>query len=108
MWFVFPQLAALGHSSMAKHYGIASLAEARAYVAHTELAHRLRRCCELLLQVPGRSAHDIFGTPDDLKLRSCLTLFQLAAPDESVFADCLRKYYGSEPDPQTLTLCRAG
>src|SRR3954471_15089744 len=73
MWFVFPQLRGLGRSETARHYGIAARDEAQAYLAHPVLGARLRECVELLLAVPGRSAHEIFGTPDDLKLRSCLT-----------------------------------
>jgi uncharacterized protein (DUF1810 family) len=108
MWFVFPQLRGLGASSMARHYGISSLEEARAYLAHPVLGPRLRECCALLLAVPGRSAHEIFGSPDDLKLRSCLTLFSRAAPDESVFRETLQRFYGGVPDPRTLELCGAG
>src|SRR5690348_18193089 len=81
MWFVFPQLAGLGFSPMAQRYAIASLAEARAYLAHTLLGARLRECTELVLAIHGKSAHDIFGSPDDLKFRSCLTLFAEAVPD---------------------------
>jgi uncharacterized protein (DUF1810 family) len=106
MWFVFPQLADLGSSPMAKHFGIHSLEEARAYLRHPLLGARLRQCCATLLQVPGRSAHEIFGSPDDLKLRSCLTLFALAAPEEPLFAQCLAHYYAGERDPLTLGRCR--
>lgn len=106
MWFVFPQLAELGTSPMAKHFGIHSLEEARAYLHHPLLGARLRQCCATLLQVQERSAHEIFGSPDDLKLRSCLTLFGLAAPEEPLFAQCLAKYYAGERDELTLDLCR--
>jgi uncharacterized protein (DUF1810 family) len=106
MWFVFPQLAALGFSPMARHYGLRSLAEARAYLAHPVLGERLRRCCGLLLQLEGVSASEVFGHPDDLKLRSCLTLFQLAAPHEDVFRDCLARFYGGQPDASTVDLCK--
>jgi uncharacterized protein (DUF1810 family) len=105
MWFVFPQLRGLGLSSTARHYGIASLDEARAYLAHPVLGPRLRECCTLLLAVPERSAHEILGSPDDLKLRSCLTLFMLAAPAETVFRQGLERFYGGHPDPKTLALC---
>ncbi|MDB5857752.1 MAG: hypothetical protein JWQ76_1441 [Ramlibacter sp.] len=104
MWFVFPQLRGLGLSSTAQHYGIASLAEARAYLAHPVLGPRLRACCALVLGVQGRSANEILGSPDDLKLRSCLTLFGLAAPDEPVFGQALQKYYGGVRDPKTVAL----
>ena len=103
-WFIFPQLAALGRSATARHFGIASLAEARAYLAHPVLGARLRECCALLLHIKGHSAHEIFGSPDDLKLRSCLTLFREADPDEPLFSQCLDRFYAGEPDPQTLAL----
>ena len=105
MWFVFPQLRGLGSSAMAQRFGIASLEEARAYLAHPVLGPRLRECCTLLLQVPGRSAHEIFGSPDDLKLRSCLTLFSLADPADPLFPACLDRFYRGERDPRTLALC---
>ena len=104
MWFVFPQLKGLGVSSTAQHYGIASLEEARAYLAHPVLGPRLRECCELMLAVPQRSAHEILGSPDDLKFRSCLTLFSLAAPHEPLFRLCLERFYSGGPDPRTLAL----
>jgi uncharacterized protein (DUF1810 family) len=105
MWFVFPQLRGLGMSSTAQFYGLASLDEARAYLAHPVLGPRLLECCALMLAVPGRSAHEILGSPDDLKFRSCLTLFSLAAPDEAVFRQGLERFYGGEPDPRTVALC---
>jgi uncharacterized protein (DUF1810 family) len=101
MWFVFPQLADLGVSPTAKHFGLHSLDEARAYLRHPVLGARLRQCCETLMKVEGRSANDIFGSPDDLKLCSCLTLFELAAPEEPVFARCLDKYYRGRRDDLT-------
>lgn len=104
MWFVFPQLAGLGHSPMARRYAIRSLEEARAYAAHPVLGPRLVECCELLLAIYGRSIQQVLGSPDDLKLRSCLTLFQAAVPQQAVFKECLRKFYGGEPDERTLGL----
>jgi uncharacterized protein (DUF1810 family) len=104
MWFVFPQLKGLGRSSTAQHYGIASLAEARAYAQHALLAARLRRCCELLMAVQGRSATQVFGPIDALKLRSCLTLFERAAPHEPLFGQLLGKYFDGERDAATLQL----
>jgi uncharacterized protein (DUF1810 family) len=104
MWFVFPQLRGLGHSPMAQHYGIASLDEARAYLAHPLLGERLRECTRLVLGVDGRNARAIFGSPDDFKFRSCMTLFGFAAPDEDVFAQALDRHFGGEPDPRTLEL----
>jgi uncharacterized protein (DUF1810 family) len=105
MWFVFPQMRGLGQSAMAQRYGIASLDEARAYLAHPVLGERLRDCCSLVLAAQG-SAHDIFGSPDDSKFRSSLTLFSRAAPQEPVFGDCLRKYYNGIEDTATLTLLK--
>ena len=104
MWFVFPQLRGLGRSAMAERYGMASLDEARAYLAHPVLGMRLRECCSLVLAVQGSSAQTIFGSPDDSKFRSSLTLFGRAAPQEPVFADCLRRYYNGVEDPATLAL----
>jgi uncharacterized protein (DUF1810 family) len=106
MWFVFPQVKGLGASSMAQHYAIASLAEARAYLAHPVLGPRLRECCELMLALPEKTAHDILGSPDDLKFRSCVTLFALAAPDEDLFRRCLERFCGGMPDARTVALCR--
>jgi uncharacterized protein (DUF1810 family) len=107
MWFVFPQLRGLGRSAMARHFGIASRDEAVAYLAHPVLGARLRECVELVLAVQGRTAHEIFGSPDDLKLRSCLTLFRALDGDDSVFGRALAKYFGGEPDPMTLQLLAA-
>jgi uncharacterized protein (DUF1810 family) len=106
MWFVFPQLRGLGLSDMAWRYGLVSMAEARAYLAHPVLGPRLRQCCELLLAQPEASALDILGFPDDLKFRSCVTLFSLAAPGEAVFARCLHSFYAGEPDGRTLSLAQ--
>jgi len=106
MWFVFPQLRGLGHSGMAIKFGIASLAEARAYLAHPLLGARLQQCVRLALRIDGRSSTDIFGSPDDLKFRSCMTLFECAAPEETMFGDALRKYFGGTPDARTLQLLR--
>lgn len=108
MWFVFPQLRALGRSPTAQRYGIASPAEAQAYMAHPVLGPRLVECAELVRAVQGRSAHEIFGSPDDLKLRSCMTLFAAARPEAAVFADVLRQYFGGEPDPLTTELLAKG
>ena len=108
MWFVFPQLRALGRSPTAQRYGIASLAEAQAYMAHPVLGPRLVECAELVRAVQGRSAHEIFGSPDDLKLRSSMTLFAAARPEAAAFADVLRRYFGGEPDPLTTELLAKG
>lgn len=104
MWFVFPQLAGLGLSAMAQRYAIADLAEARAYLAHPVLGPRLRACVAAVNGVDGRTAHQIMGSPDDVKLRSSLTLFLRATPDDADFRAALDRYYGGEPDPRTLEL----
>ncbi|OJF13407.1 calpastatin [Couchioplanes caeruleus subsp. caeruleus] len=102
MWFVFPQIAGLGLSPTARTYAIRDLAEARAYLAHPVLGPRLTECSQALLAVEGRTAREILGHPDDLKLRSSMTLFARAADDAAVFQAVLDKYYGGEPDPATL------
>jgi len=103
MWFVFPQIAGLGRSPMAVRYAISGLDEARAYVAHPVLGPRLRACAEALLVAgsAGRSAVGILGEVDALKLRSSMTLFARAAPDEAVFASVLARFYDGVPDPET-------
>ena len=103
MWFVFPQLAGLGHSPTAQYYAIRSLDEARAYLAHPLLGPRLRLCVEALLPHAGRSSEAIFGSIDALKLRSSLTLFDLVAPQD-VFARALDVFFAGEPDQRTLAL----
>lgn len=102
MWFVFPQIAGLGRSPTAQFYAIADLAEARAYLAHPVLGPRLVEAVEALLALPGRDAHAVFGTPDDLKLRSSLTLFQAAAPEEPAFGQALDRYFAGREDLLTL------
>jgi uncharacterized protein (DUF1810 family) len=104
MWYVFPQIAGLGFSEMSRRYAIRSTAEARAYLAHPLLGPRLIECFEAALDVEGRTAHEIFGSPDDLKFRSCATLFARVAPPGSVFQRALEKYFGGEGDPRTLEL----
>ena len=104
MWFIFPQLRDLGHSAMAQHYGLASLEEARAYLAHPVLGPRLEDCTALLDAVQGRTAEEILGPVDALKFRSCLTLFAAAREGDSVFRRALDHYYGGKPDPRTLAL----
>jgi uncharacterized protein (DUF1810 family) len=102
MWFIFPQIAGLGSSPMAQRYAIGSLGEASAYLAHPVLGPRLRNCTAAVNAVTGRSAHAIFGAPDDVKFRSSMTLFAAAAPDEPLFAQALAQYFGGSPDPLTL------
>ena len=104
MWFVFPQLRGLGHSATARHFGIASLDEARAYLQHPLLGPRLEACTRALIGIDGRSATEILGSPDDLKFRSCMTLFHCAAPENPIFDAALRKYFDGEPDRRTLAL----
>jgi len=102
MWFVFPQVAGLGASAMAQRYAIHSLAEAAAYLDHPLLGARLKECVGLVNKVEGRSAHEIFGSPDDLKFHSSMTLFAAAAPQEPLFGEALRKYFADRHDPLTL------
>lgn len=105
MWFVFPQLAGLGVSPLAERYAIASLAEARAYLEHPILGERLRECTALVMCLEGRTAGQIFGSPDDLKFRSCMTLFAAAADaGKAAFVSALDKYFGGEPDRRTIEL----
>lgn len=106
MWFIFPQLRELGRSETARFYGIASLTEAQAYWQHPVLGLRLRQCVAALLVHRGKSALHILGSPDDLKLRSSLTLFAQAAPQEPLFTQALEQFYDGKPDPKTLTLLR--
>lgn len=107
MWFVFPQIEGLGSSPTARHYALRSLAEARAYLAHPVLGPRLRQCVETVTAVRTRSAAAIFGSPDDMKLRSSLTLFVEAAPDEAVFQRGLDRFFSGEADPLTLARLRS-
>lgn len=104
MWFIFPQLRALGRSSTALRFGIASRAEALAYWRNPVLGARLKECTELVLAAQGRTALQIFGTIDEMKFRSCMTLFGLVAPDAPVFRLALEKYFGGQDDPKTLAL----
>jgi uncharacterized protein (DUF1810 family) len=107
MWFIFPQLDGLGRSPTARHYAIKNLEEARAYLDHPILGARLRECAQALLALPGKSAAAIFGSPDDLKLRSSMTLFARAAGSPSVFAEVLGAYFDDQPDERTVELLRA-
>ncbi|WP_445365283.1 DUF1810 domain-containing protein [Microbulbifer sp. ANSA001] len=104
MWYIFPQVVGLGQSSMAQKYGIKNLEEAKAYLAQPTLGHRLKSCCHALLDIHDRSAHDIFGSPDDMKLKSSMTLFSLAEKEESLFKDVLDRYYNGKSDAHTLEL----
>ena len=104
MWYIFPQFDGLGSSSTARRYSIKSLEEAKAYLNHPVLGRRLLQCAEAVLKVEGRSAEQIFGYPDDLKLRSCATLFGSVLPAGSVFDRVLAKYYAGRRDEKTLQL----
>ncbi|MEZ5666447.1 MAG: DUF1810 domain-containing protein [Alphaproteobacteria bacterium] len=104
MWFVFPQIAGLGRSPTAQRYALSGRDEARAYLAHPVLGPRLHRCVALLLAVEGRSAHAILGSPDDIKLRSSMTLFAAGADDPTPFRAVLERYYAGEADPLTEAL----
>lgn len=103
MWFIFPQLAGLGHSAMARRYAIGSRGEAMAYLGHAVLGPRLRECTALVNAVDGKTIHDILGSPDDLKFHSSMTLFAAVASDPE-FAAAIKKFYGGTPDRKTLEL----
>ena len=102
MWFVFPQIKGLGRSPLANEYAISSREEAVAYLAHPLLGPRLRQCARLVNQVEGRSIHQLFGSPDDMKFRSSMTLFAHATTDNQVFVEALEKYFSGELDPLTM------
>jgi len=104
MWFVFPQMEGLGKSRMAQRYAIASRGQAEAYLNHPTLGPRLRECTEIVNGVEGRSANDIFGSPDDLKFRSSITLFEAVGDDPAPFRTALDRYYDGERDSKTLEL----
>jgi uncharacterized protein (DUF1810 family) len=104
MWFVFPQLAGLGRSAMAQAYALRDLDEACAYLAHPTLGPRLVECTEAVASQPDRSALQILGAVDEMKLRSCVTLFAIAAPEQPVFAEVLESHCGGSPDPLTVEL----
>jgi uncharacterized protein (DUF1810 family) len=102
MWYILPQIDGLGFSSMSRRYSIISSEEARAYLNHPVLGARLLECAQAVLDAEGRSAAEIFGSPDDLKLRSCATLFASVSPAKSVFDRILEKYYRGVRDDKTL------
>jgi uncharacterized protein (DUF1810 family) len=107
MWFVFPQLAGLGHSATARFYAIASINEARAYLQHPVLGQRLIECTALVNKIKGRSVHEIFGNPDDLKFHSSMTLFAYIAPEVPAFRNALAKYFGDATDHLTIEKLRS-
>jgi uncharacterized protein (DUF1810 family) len=104
MWFIFPQIDGLGASSMSRRYAIRSVAEAKAYLAHPLLGPRLLESAEAVLAVETTSALELFGSPDDMKLRSCATLFASVSSEESVFRQLINKYFDGKPDDSTLQL----
>ena len=104
IWYIFPQLKELGFSSTAKYYGIDGIDEAKAYMADAELRRNLLKITDALLRQPETDIHRVMGYPDDMKLRSSMTLFEAAAPDQSVFGEVLDKFYGGERDDATLNL----
>lgn len=104
IWYIFPQMKGLGLSEMSNYYGISSLQEAEAYLAHPVLGPRLRECTQLLAGLEGRSVDEIFGYPDNLKFRSSMTLFAATKSDNQIFKDALKKYFGGQPDPITMGL----
>lgn len=104
MWFVFPQIDGLGLSWTTKRYSIKSLAEARRYIEHPVLGPRLQDCCQALLSLEGRTAHEVFGSPDDMKLKSSMTLFAAVSAPGSIFTQVLDKYYRGEKDSRTIEL----
>lgn len=107
MWFIFPQIDGLGFSSTAKHYAIKSAEEARQYLSHPVLGPRLLECAEAVLRVEGRSAFEIFGSPDDLKLKSCMALFESVAVKDSVFGQVRDKHYQGNRDTRTHEILAA-
>lgn len=102
MWFIFPQIKGLGYSQTAREFAISSREEAEAYLDHPILGPRLRECTRLVNLVEGRSINQIFGYPDDLKFRSCMTLFACAAAENQLFKDALQRFYGGEFDRSTV------
>lgn len=107
MWFVFPQLDGLGFSELARFYAIRNADHARAYLRHPVLGPRLEQISHAALAVDGLTAHQIFGSPDDLKLRSCATLFAIVSPEGSVCSKLLDRFFGGQPDERTLELLRS-
>ncbi len=104
MWYIFPQFEGLGFSPTSQHYAIKSIAETEAYLRHPLLGPRLLECARATLELHGRSASEVFGSPDDMKLRSCATLFASVSPPGSLFEQLLDQYFGGEPDDKTLEL----
>ncbi len=106
MWFIFPQIEGLGHSPTAKYYSIKTIDEAKEYLIHPVLGKRLLECSNIIAGIENKTADEIFGYPDTMKLRSCMTLFNFIAPEQKVFADVLKKYFNGEEDEQTLSILK--
>jgi uncharacterized protein (DUF1810 family) len=106
MWYIFPQIKGLGISEISERYSISSIDEATAYVEHPILGGRLKECTQLVMEVDGKLAQEIFGYPDYLKFRSCMTLFSQATQDNQLFEDALTKYFEDKHDPKTLDILR--
>lgn len=102
MWFIFPQVTGLGHSYMSREFGISSVAEAQAYLLHPVLGPRLMECAQILMRVEGKSAAEILGAIDAMKLRSSMTLFMTAEPGEPIFSEVLAKYFHGSADQETI------
>lgn len=108
MWYIFPQLLGLGHSETARFYGIKDLDEARRYLQHPVLGERLIRISQVLAELKGKTAHEIFGSPDDMKLKSCMTLFTLVPDAHPVFQQILDQYFEGKRDERTVGLLGSG
>lgn len=104
MWFIFPQINGLAQSSTAKYYSIKSIEEVQEYLAHPILGKRLLECSEIIVDINNKTASEIFGYPDDMKLKSSMTLFNYVAPEQKVFADALQKYFAGKKDELTLSI----
>ncbi len=104
MWFIFPQIEGLGQSSTAKYYSIKSIDETKQYLAHPILGKRLLECSSILLNINGKTVEEILGYPDNLKLKSCITLFKFVYPENKIFTDVLNKYFADEEDYRTISI----
>ncbi|MDO9478488.1 MAG: DUF1810 domain-containing protein [Pseudohongiella sp.] len=107
MWFIFPQIAGIGYSQIARHFAISSTSEASAYLMHPLLGQRLLECCEAVLAIDSKTAHEIFGSPDDLKLHACVTLFSSVSPTGSVFHQIIDKYFAGKKHMKTVSCLEA-
>ncbi len=104
MWFIFPQIEGLGHNSTAKYYSIKTIEEAKEYITHPILGARLLECSKIILEIENKTADDIFGYPDNAKLKSSMTLLNFVTPEHKVFAEVLKKYFSGKQDEQTLSI----